>query len=153
MGVATQGREEGVAVDAEVRAAGGVVWRQGERGLEVLVLHRPRYDDWSLPKGKANDGERDEDCALREVEEETGLVCELGPELASTSYLDARGRSKLVRYWSMRPLRGSFTPHDEVDAVRWLTLAGAADALSYERDRSVLESFVAAKSGEGVTDK
>jgi 8-oxo-dGTP diphosphatase len=132
-----------VAVEAEVRAAGGVVWREGERGIEVVVLHRPRYDDWSLPKGKANEGESDEDCALREVQEETGLVCEFGPELASTSYLDARGRRKLVRYWSMLALDGSFTPHDEVDAVRWLPLAEAADVLSYDRDRSVLESFVA----------
>ena len=84
-----------------VRAAGGVVTR-GEPP-EVLVVHRPRYDDWSFPKGKAEPGERDEDCALREVEEETGLRCELREELPSTSYTDARGRPKRVRYWLMTP--------------------------------------------------
>ena len=128
-----------------VRAAGGVVWREGETGLEVLVLHRPRYDDWSLPKGKADAGESDEACALREVEEETGLVCELGAELASTGYQDSRGRPKVVRYWAMRAVSGSFSPHDEVDAVRWLSLADAAAALTYERDRGVLDSFAAAR--------
>jgi 8-oxo-dGTP pyrophosphatase MutT (NUDIX family) len=125
-----------------VRAAGGVVYRPGADGrLEVLLVHRPRYDDWSLPKGKAEDDESDEDCARREVVEETGLRCELGPELASTSYRDARGRRKHVRYWAMRPLDGSFEPRREVDKVRWLPLDEAEDALTWRRDWAVLRSL------------
>ena len=125
-----------------VRAAGGVVWRRDAAGaLEVLVVHRPRYDDWTLPKGKLLAGERDEQAALREVEEETGLRCELGPELPSSTYHDRRRRRKVVRYWAMRPLEGDFQPHDEVDEIRWLPTAGAADALTYERDRAVLAAL------------
>ncbi len=84
-----------------VRAAGGVVWRRSGPDLEVLLIHRPRYDDWSLPKGKAESGEDDVDTAAREVAEETGLVCVLGPELARIRYTDRNGRPKVVRYWSM----------------------------------------------------
>jgi 8-oxo-dGTP diphosphatase len=132
-----------------VRAAGGVVWRPGAGGeVEVLVLHRPRYDDWSLPKGKAHSGETDEECALREVEEETGLACDLGADLATTEYTDSRGRPKRVRYYAMRVLGGRFEPHDEVDAIRWLPLPEAASALSYGRDRSVLEAFARLRSRE-----
>ena len=127
---------------AEVRAAGGVVSRRtSEERTQVLLVHRPRYDDWTLPKGKAFEGERDEDCARREVEEETGLRCELVFELPSTSYEDSRGRSKRVRYWAMRPLSGEFAPHDEVDELRWLAAADAQRAVSYERDRLVLRAF------------
>jgi 8-oxo-dGTP diphosphatase len=125
-----------------VRAAGGVVYRAGADGrLEVLLVHRPRYDDWSLPKGKAEDGESAEDCARREVVEETGLHCELGPELAPTSYRDARGRRKHVRYWAMRPLDGRFKARREVDEVRWLPLDEAERALTWRRDRAVLRSL------------
>ena len=125
-----------------VRAAGGVVWRRDAAGArEVLVVHRPQYDDWTLPKGKLLSGERDEQAALREVEEETGLRCELGPELPSSTYHDRRGRRKVVRYWAMRPLEGDFQPHDEVDEIRWLPPAGAADALTHERDRAVLAAL------------
>jgi 8-oxo-dGTP pyrophosphatase MutT (NUDIX family) len=125
-----------------VRAAGGVVYRPGEDGEpEVLLIHRPRYDDWSFPKGKAEPGESDEDCARREVVEETGLRCELGPELASTAYRDARGRSKRVRYWAMRPLDGRFQPHREVDETLWLPLDEAERTLSWSRDRDVLRSL------------
>ena len=125
-----------------VRAAGGVVWRRDAAGaLEVLVVHRPQYDDWTLPKGKLLSGERDEQAALREVEEETGLRCELGSELPSSTYHDRRGRRKVVRYWAMRPLEGDFQPHDEVDEIRWLPPAGAADALTYESDRAVLAAL------------
>ena len=94
-------------------------------GSEVLVVHRDRYDDWSFPKGKAEPGETDEDCAVREVEEETGLRCELGDELSSTSYLDARGRPKRVRYWSMRPIGGALAFRHEVDEARWVSLDDA----------------------------
>jgi 8-oxo-dGTP diphosphatase len=106
----------------------------------VLLVHRPKYDDWSLPKGKCTEGEDDLACALREVEEETGLSCEAGEELTSASYLDSRGRPKVVRYWAMTPLSGSFTPHDEIDETRWLARDEAARRLSYDRDRDVLAS-------------
>jgi ADP-ribose pyrophosphatase YjhB (NUDIX family)/phosphohistidine phosphatase SixA len=106
-----------------------------------VLVHRPRYDDWTLPKGKALDGESDEDCARREVEEETGLRCELLFELPSTSYQDGRGRTKRVRYWAMRPLGGEFAPHDEVDEVRWLAPAEAKRVVTYDRDRLVLRAF------------
>jgi 8-oxo-dGTP diphosphatase len=118
-----------------IRAAGGIVVRDGE----VLLVHRPKYDDWTLPKGKCEDGEGDEDCALREVEEETGLRCELLDEVAATEYLDAKGRPKRVRWWRMRPVDGTFAPHEEVDEVRWLSPADAAALLSYGRDLQLLE--------------
>jgi 8-oxo-dGTP diphosphatase len=109
----------------------------------VLLVHRPLYDDWTFPKGKLLPGESDEDGALREVEEETGLRCELGRELPSTSYRDGAGRPKTVRYWTMRRLGGAFRPHDEVDEVAWLPLAEAERRLDYERDREVLRALAA----------
>jgi 8-oxo-dGTP diphosphatase len=127
-----------------VQAAGGVVRRPGPDGApEVLVVHRPRYDDWTLPKGKLQPGETHEQAALREVEEETGLVCELGRELPSTSYRDSRGRPKAVRYWTMRPLSGDFRPNHEVDRVRWLAPEAAAELVTYDRDRDVLRAAAA----------
>jgi 8-oxo-dGTP pyrophosphatase MutT (NUDIX family) len=126
----------------EVWAAGGVVWRRSETGQrEVLLVHRPKYDDWTLPKGKLAPGESAESAALREVAEETGLRCALGEELASTSYLDREGRTKSVRYWSMEPVDGAFLPNHEVDEVRWLPVPSALEALSYSRDRDVLASW------------
>ena len=122
--------------DDTVRAAGGVVVRDGR----VLLVHRPKYDDWTLPKGKAEPGESDESCALREVEEEAGFRCELEREAGSTSYVDGRGRPKVVRYWRMRAVDGDFTPHGEVDEVRWATPDEARELLSYERDRTVLDA-------------
>jgi 8-oxo-dGTP pyrophosphatase MutT (NUDIX family) len=122
----------------EVRAAGGAVVRRGERGLDVLLVHRPRYDDWTLPKGKAEPGESDEDCARREVEEETGLRCTLGRELTTVRYTDRFGRPKYARYWEMEPIDGAFAPGDEVDEIRWVPLTDAASMLSYPRDADVL---------------
>jgi 8-oxo-dGTP pyrophosphatase MutT (NUDIX family) len=122
-----------------VRAAGGVVVRERDGGLEVLVVHRPKYGDWTFPKGKADAGESDEDCARREVEEETGLCCELERELASTSYLDGHGRPKRVRYWLMRPVGGELRFEHEVDDAVWLAPAEARERLSYGRDLDVLE--------------
>jgi 8-oxo-dGTP diphosphatase len=120
-----------------VRAAGGLVVRDGK----VLLVHRPKYDDWSFPKGKCHDGEPDEACALREVEEETGLRCELVEEIGETSYRDAKGRPKIVRYWRMRAVAGEFAPHDEVDEIRWERPDGVARLLSWPRDLPLLEQL------------
>jgi 8-oxo-dGTP pyrophosphatase MutT (NUDIX family) len=132
-------RRQGL-VSELVSAAGGVVLRRGAGGDEVLLVHRPRYDDWSLPKGKLLAGESEAAAALREVEEETGFVCRLGPEVGTSSYRDGQGRPKTVRYWLMEPVAGAFTPHSEVDEVRWLPFADAPTLLSYDRDRAVLAS-------------
>jgi 8-oxo-dGTP pyrophosphatase MutT (NUDIX family) len=120
-----------------VRAAGGLVVRDGE----VLLVHRPHYDDWTFPKGKCKDGETDEACALREVHEETGLVCRLAGEAGTTEYVDSRGRPKRVHWWWMEPQQGEFTPNDEVDDVRWAEPADAAKLLSYDRDLALLETL------------
>jgi len=121
-----------------VEAAGGVVLREGGEEVEVCVVHRPRYGDWTLPKGKLEPDESFEEAALREVEEETGLRCELGRELESTHYIDGRGRPKIVRYWLMEVVAGEFEPNAEVDELRWMTAGEAVDALTYERDRELL---------------
>jgi 8-oxo-dGTP diphosphatase len=128
-----------------VRAGGGVVVRRAGGEVEVLLVHRPAYGDWTFPKGKADPGESDEACALREVEEETGLRCSLGRELPSTTYTDPRDRPKLVRYWLMEVVGGSLRFEHEVDDARWLTVAEAAELLSYPRDLDVLRE--AAGSG------
>jgi 8-oxo-dGTP pyrophosphatase MutT (NUDIX family) len=125
--------------DELVRAGGGVPWRRRDGRLEVLLVHRPRYDDWSFPKGKSTPGESDEDCAIREVEEETGLRVALGPELESTRYV-ARGRPKLVRYWLVEVAGDDAHAQNEVDDVAWLSPGEAAERLSYARDRGVLRS-------------
>jgi 8-oxo-dGTP diphosphatase len=123
---------------AEVKAGGGVVVRPGEDGPCVALVHRPKYDDWSFPKGKLDRGESFEDGALREVEEEIGLRCRLGRELSPTTYHDSKGRSKVVRYWLMEPLEGEFAPSGEVDEMRWLPVADADTLLSYDHDRVLL---------------
>jgi 8-oxo-dGTP diphosphatase len=145
-----EGVEEGLGGEAAfmdvttevVEAAGGVVWRRPAAGeLEVLLVHRPRYDDWTVPKGKLGAGEDHATAALREVEEETGLRCSLGEELPSTFYVDRKGRPKRVRYWAMTPAAGEFTPTDEVDEVRWLPIDMARSLLTYPRDRAVLDAL------------
>jgi 8-oxo-dGTP diphosphatase len=130
-----------MADQPQVRAAGGLVVRERGDAAEVAVVHRPRYDDWSLPKGKLHAGEDWEAAALREVREETGLECVLEEELASTSYLDRKGRRKLVRFWRMRAVGGEFEPSDEVDEVRWLTPGDAAATLDYEHDRRLVREL------------
>lgn len=126
----------------EVRAAGGLLWRPGSDGeVEVALVHRPAYDDWSLPKGKVMAGEEDLAAALREVEEETGLRAEPGAELATSRYVDRRGRDKTVRYWAMRPVSGRFRPNREVDELRWLPASEAIALLTYDHDRDLLRTF------------
>jgi 8-oxo-dGTP diphosphatase len=127
---------------AEVRAAGGVVWRADDEGApRFAVIHRPRYDDWSLPKGKLDPGESWEDAALREVEEGIGAVCELEQELPPIAYRDDKNRDKVVRYWLMEPVEvPDFEPNDEVDRLEWCSASVARELLTYERDVEVLES-------------
>lgn len=133
------------AVDDEVvRAAGGAVWRWGASDIEILLVHRPAYDDWSLPKGKVLPGEDDEDAAIREVAEETGYECELGAELPTTRYVDNRGRQKVVRYWAMEVYGegAPFRANREIDRLAWLRPDKAMERLSYDRDREVLDALL-----------
>jgi 8-oxo-dGTP diphosphatase len=129
---------------AEVKASGGIVWRRRpDGGAELVVVHRPRYDDWSLPKGKLDPGETWEQAALREVEEEVGLRARLGDELPPVFYRDHKGRDKAVRYWLMQPEAGDaapFTPNDEVDQMRWVDFEAAADVLTYPHDAELVRA-------------
>ena len=129
----------------EIRAAGAVLWRPGAEGPEVALVHRRRYDDWSLPKGKGLPGEHVLLTAVREVAEETGIQVVLGRRLPSTHY-DRGGRPKVVDYWAARPAdvpQPGFQPNDEVDRVDWLEVPAARDRLSYPHDTAVLDDFAA----------
>ena len=128
-----------------IKAAGCLVYRQGSAGVEVLVAHRPGYDDWSLPKGKRDPGESDLECALREVHEETGMRGEVGEELPSARYM-VRGRNKVVRYWLLHHTAGEFEPNDEVDEVRWLGPTEAVELLSFPHDRLLVSDSAAGLS-------
>uniref|UniRef100_A0A6J6A5U7 Unannotated protein n=1 Tax=freshwater metagenome TaxID=449393 RepID=A0A6J6A5U7_9ZZZZ len=108
-------------------------------------MHRPRYDDWSLPKGKLDKNESSERAALREVLEETGLRCQLAEELEPVRYEDNRGRPKVVRYWRMEVLEGDFVDNDEVDELRWLKPAEAVELLSYSHDRDLIAALSEAR--------
>jgi len=133
-----------------VQAAGGVVTRNSaDGGLEFLVVHRPRYDDWSLPKGKAEPGETAEQTALREVEEETGLACTLAEPAGAVRYVDHKGRPKIVRYWHMNPEPAAhpFAPNEEVDELRWCAPADAVRLLTYDHDRKLLRKAVRRRDG------
>ena len=128
--------EGGCESEPAVRAAGGVVVDAEGR---VAIVHRPKYDDWTLPKGKLLEGEEPLDGALREVEEETGLRCKPIESLGRLGYVDQQGRSKVVDYWLMEPLDGVFSSGDEVDETRWLPPSAAADLLTFGRDAAIME--------------
>lgn len=121
-----------------IEAAGGVVVDLSRGKPRYLLVHRPRYDDWSLPKGKLDRGERFRDAALREVREETGLVCEIMDRLSPVNYVTHNGNPKRVKYWLMSPLRGNFKPNSEVDAVTWVKRSQAVSLLTYVHDQAVL---------------
>jgi 8-oxo-(d)GTP phosphatase len=122
-----------------VNASGGLVFRRGPAGFEVLMVHRPRYDDWSLPKGKNEPGEDPEDAAVREVEEETGYRCRIVVPAGLVTYPTSLGQTKQVRFFAMRPLRSAgFEAGSEVDDARWVPVATAVELLSYEFDRALV---------------
>ncbi len=127
---------------AQVKAAGCVVHRGGADGLEVAIIHRPRYDDWSLPKGKLDPGESWAEAAVREVEEEIGVRGELGDELEPVRYRDHKGRDKVVRYWLMEATEpaAAFSANDEVDELEWVPVEEALARLSYDVDRETVEN-------------
>ncbi|BBZ23702.1 NUDIX hydrolase [Mycolicibacter hiberniae] len=129
--------------DKVIRAAGAVLWRMRHGGVEVAVIHRPRYDDWSLPKGKVDPGENEPVTAVREILEETGQHAHLGRRLGAVSYPVAQGTKK-VRYWAARALGGDFTPNDEVDELAWLPVDAAMQELQYPHDRKILRRFTKA---------
>ena len=147
-GPATEGLEEAVN-DPVIRAAGGVLWRRAagageEPGVEVAIVHRPRYDDWSLPKGKLAPGEAEVEGAVREVLEETGYRVRIGRPLGETRYVKqvaGFARPKVVRWWAMRAETGAFAPNDEIDDLRWCSLDEAVAVLTRDTDRVVLERF------------
>jgi 8-oxo-dGTP diphosphatase len=129
-------------VSKAVLAAGAVLWRlNGDSATpEVAIIHRPRYDDWSLPKGKVDPGETEPVTAVREVHEETGYSSHLGRRLVAVSYPVEQGMKK-VRYWAARRVDGEFIPNDEVDDLKWLPVADAMKQLEYPHDRKVLRRF------------
>lgn len=136
---------DGGAGRGEIRAAGAVLWRPGPAGPQVALVHRPKYDDWSLPKGKSEPGEHVLLTAVRELAEETGTRVMLGRRLPSTHYL-VRGRPKVVDYWAARAADGSqpgFTPNTEVDQLDWLDVPAARQRLSYPPEAAVLDEFAA----------
>jgi 8-oxo-dGTP diphosphatase len=128
-----------------IQAAGGVVWRIDEHtGVQVAVVHRPRYDDWSLPKGKLAPGESHLEGGIREVHEETGYRVQPGRYLGHVRYLKKSGgaaREKVVHYWSMKATGGAFSPNREVDELRWLPIDAAREQITRGLDREVLERF------------
>ncbi|GGU81871.1 NUDIX hydrolase [Kitasatospora aureofaciens] len=139
-----------------VLAAGAVLWLPGKPKPSgrlgrprIAVIHRPKYDDWSLPKGKLDPGEGVVEAALREVAEETGFRCLLGPELPAQHYL-AQGRPKEVRYWAAVPTGGAFRPNREVDRLEWLPAGKARARLTHDRDRLLVDALLAVLGAKPV---
>lgn len=128
---------------AVILGGGGLITRHNNGELELLMVHRPKHLDWSLPAGKLNPGETLAECALREVHEETGLICELGRDLGMVDYIDQRGRVRQVHYWEMDAISGSFTPCAEVDAVAWVPLVESLNYFTNERDLKMASAFLA----------
>ena len=122
----------------QIEAAGGVVVDMSKGKPRYLLIHRPRYGDWSLPKGKLNTGEKHPDAALREVQEETGLVCDVLAKLSPVNYTTPNGNAKQVKYWLMQTRSGDFVKNDEVDAVTWVKRSKAISILSHVHDQAVL---------------
>ncbi|MFD7136946.1 NUDIX hydrolase [Streptomyces sp. NPDC059894] len=129
--------------DTPVQAAGCVLWRRSPvgGGLEICLVHRPKYDDWSHPKGKLKRGEEAAAAAVREVAEETGCTARLGARLPTLRYL-AQGRPKEVHYWAAEAVSGTFTPNDEVDRVLWLPPTAAGSRLTQPRDRTLVPALL-----------
>lgn len=130
-----------VADSSLIEAAGAVLWRPAVRGVEIALIHRPRYDDWSLPKGKLLPDEQPFAAAVREVTEETGSTGALGRNLGEIRYR-ANGEPKRVRYWAMQHSEGDFTPGEEVDEMRWLPPREARKQLTFPHDLPVLDRFL-----------
>jgi 8-oxo-dGTP diphosphatase len=131
-----------------IRAAGGVLWRREGDRIHVLLVHRPRYDDWSLPKGKREPGETDEQCAVREVFEEAAVIGHLGVELLPARYTDRKGRDKVVRWWVMDVVaQQPFVPGDEIDALDWCDVDELHHKASYRDDVIRAEAAVALVAG------
>ncbi len=130
---------------AEVKAAGGIIIRSStsNNGPKVLLVHRQRYNDWSFPKGKLEEGEKFKEAAMREVLEETGFECKMHkPSLPSLTYLDRNGSRKEVRYWLMTVLSGTFEPNQEVDMIAWVRAASVVERLTYITDRTAFSNLV-----------
>ena len=123
-----------------ILAAGGIVLREDDAGVvEIALVHRPLREDWSYPKGKVEPSETLTACALREVQEETGLRCRVISFVGTTEYRDRKDRPKIVAYWAMTSEGGTFRSSEEVDELRWVELSEAAELMTYERDRALLE--------------
>ncbi|WP_406456898.1 NUDIX hydrolase [Streptomyces sp. NBC_01622] len=136
--------------ESPVRAAGCVLWRRSSAGrVELALVYRPKWADWSWPKGKLKRGETSEEAARREVLEETGQTCRLGTELPSVGYVDHQGRPKEVRYWAAEATGGVFEPNAEVSVLRWLPPDEAGDLLTRETDRSMISLALIAVGTDG----
>lgn len=122
-------------------AAGGIVWRESGKDVELLLVHRPSYDDWGFAKGKPHQRESVEQTALREVAEECGMKCRLGRPLGRIEYMRPDGTDKVVHMWAMEPVFGQFRPNREVDQMRWLPIEEAAALLTYDSDRHLLQGL------------
>ncbi|KND26349.1 NUDIX hydrolase [Streptomyces acidiscabies] len=131
--------------EATIQAAGCVLWRTSpiDEDLEVCLVHRPKYDDWSHPKGKLKRDETPLDGALREVEEETGYAARPGARLLTLAY-EVNGRPKVVQYWAAEAIQGAFVPNDEVDRILWLPPAAARNRLTHPRDKDLVDALLTA---------